>query len=110
MNTDEHGFHIFKRPKNKRPDGTQMNTDKHRFYILERLKNKRPNGTRMNTDTHGSLLKGKKNAKTVRSLSKSQVPKVSFSGQAIPEIPPSPPFSKGGLGGISGTSFPLQYA
>jgi hypothetical protein len=77
-----------------------MNTDKHRFYILERLKNKRPNGTRMNTDTHGSLLKGKRNGKTVRSLSKSPVPKVSFFGQAIPEIPPCPPFLKGGWGGF----------
>jgi hypothetical protein len=87
-----------------------MNTDKNRFYILERLKNKRLNGRRMNTDTHGSLLKGKRNGKTARSLSKRPGPKVSFSGQAIPENPPPPPFSKGGLGGISDTSFPLQYA
>jgi hypothetical protein len=27
-----------------------------------------------------------------------------------PEIPPSPPFSKGGLGGISETRFPTKYS
>jgi len=30
--------------------------------------------------------------------------------RVIPEIPPSPPFSKGGLGGISETRFPIQYS
>jgi hypothetical protein len=30
--------------------------------------------------------------------------------KVIPEIPPSPPFSKGGLGGISETRFPTKYS
>jgi hypothetical protein len=30
--------------------------------------------------------------------------------RVIPEIPPSPPFSKGGLGGISEKRFPPKYS
>jgi len=30
--------------------------------------------------------------------------------RVIPEIPPSPPFSKGGLGGISERRFPPKYS
>jgi hypothetical protein len=36
-----------------------MNTDKHRFHIRKKLKDKRPNGTRMNTDKHGFIKKFK---------------------------------------------------
>jgi hypothetical protein len=51
-----------------------------------------------------------RNGKIVLPLSKPLVHKADSYSPAIPEIPPSPPFSKGGLGGISETRFPPKYA
>jgi len=36
--------------------------------------------------------------------------KVHSASPVIPEIPPSPPFNKGGLGGISEADFPIGFA
>jgi len=47
----------------------------------------------MNTDTHGSFLKEGRDAKTALWLSSTPVYKADSYRPAIPEIPPSPPFS-----------------
>jgi hypothetical protein len=54
----------------------------------------------MNTDRPGSFLKKNTKGKTVISLSKTPAHKADSYSQAIPEIPPSPPFSKGGWKGF----------
>jgi hypothetical protein len=59
----------------------------------------------MNTDTHGSFLKEGTDGKTVLWLSRTPVYKADSYRPAIPEIPPSPPFSKGGLGGFQRSVF-----
>jgi hypothetical protein len=84
-----------------------MNTDKHRFYWPKNQREK----TEGDTDEHGYTRiiaeEKNRNGKTVLQLSKTPVPKADFCSQAIPEIPPLPPFSKGGLGGFQrGVSHP----
>jgi len=51
-----------------------------------------------------------RNGKTVLYPSKIPVHKADSYSQAISEIPPSPPFSKGGLGGISAMGLPIDMA
>ncbi|MCX5918325.1 MAG: hypothetical protein NTX30_16805, partial [Deltaproteobacteria bacterium] len=75
---------------------TRMNTDERGFWDN---KNKADHGTQKNT--------------TRQSRNPKQVMLLENSCSALwvtPEIPPSPPFSKGGLGGISETRFPTRYS
>ncbi|MCX5915753.1 MAG: hypothetical protein NTX30_03600, partial [Deltaproteobacteria bacterium] len=71
-----------------------MNTDKHRFYWPKNQREK----TEGDTDEHGYTRiiaeEKNRNGKTVLQLSKTPVPKADFCSQAIPELPPLPPFSK----------------
>jgi hypothetical protein len=53
----------------------------------------------MNADKHGSAPKKKRKVVTQPGIHPAQ--RVYFCSRPIPEIPSSPPFSKGGLGGIS---------
>ena len=43
-------------------------------------------------------------------LSNTPSQRVDFCSRAIPEIPPSPPFSKGGWGGFQSLAFNIEFS